>query len=145
MAHEECNSLRCRQNTINIYCHNGSAFDFHFLVCEKFDDERIKYIDGLPDSQERLRLIHLNEYVFKDSIKFLKNSLDCLIKDSSETLITHSRYFHNLIYVYLMVCLTMKNLKCWRTGNPEYLTRNWQYRTYSKQLKFQKKPIIIRR
>ena len=81
MAHEECNSLRCRQNTINIYCHNGSAFDFHFLVCEKFDDERIKYIDGLPDSQERLRLIHLNEYVFKDSIKFLKNSLDSLIKD----------------------------------------------------------------
>ena len=124
MAHEECNLLRCRQNTINIYCHNGSAFHFHFLVCGKLEDERIKYIDGLPDSQERLRLIRLNEYVFKDSIKFLKNSLDCLIKDSSETLITHSRYFHNLIYVHLMMCLTRKNLKCCITENPEYLTRN---------------------
>ena len=81
MAHVECNVLRTRQRTINIYCNNESAFDFHFLICEKLEDERITYIDGLPDSQERLRLISLNEYVFKDSIKFLKNSLDSLVKD----------------------------------------------------------------
>ena len=81
MAHNQCNLLRRRQNSINIYCHNGSAFDFHFLVSKKLEDERIKYLDGLPDSQERLRMIRLNEYVFKDSIKFLKNSLDALVKD----------------------------------------------------------------
>lgn len=105
MAHNDCNLLRRRQNSINIYCHNGSAFgklyqflnsnyfhfilynyfilflDFHFLVSKKLEDERIRYLDGLPDSQERLRLIRLNEYVFKDSIKFLKNSLDALVKD----------------------------------------------------------------
>ena len=81
MAHNECNLLRRRQNSINIYCHNGSAFDFHFLVSKKLEDKRIKYLDGLPDSQEKLRLIRLNEYVFKDSIKFLKNSLDALVKD----------------------------------------------------------------
>ena len=68
MAHAECNVLRTRQKTINIYCHNGSAFDFHFLVCEKLEDKRINYIDGLPDSQERLRLIRLNEYSY-NSIK----------------------------------------------------------------------------
>ena len=81
MAHNECNLLRRRQNSINIYCHNGSSFDFHFLVSEKLEDKRIRYLDGLPDSQERLRMIRLNEYVFKDSIKFLKNSLDALVKD----------------------------------------------------------------
>ena len=81
MAHNECNLLRRRQNSINIYCHNGSSFDFHFLVSKKLEDKRIKYLDGLPDSQEKLRLIRLNEYVFKDSIKFLKNSLDDLVKD----------------------------------------------------------------
>ena len=84
MAHVECNVLRTRQKTINIYCHNGSAFDFHFLVCEKLEDKRINSIYGLPDSQERLRLLRLNEYVFKDSIKFLKNSLDSLVKDLKE-------------------------------------------------------------
>ena len=73
--------MRRRQTSINIYCHNGSAFDFHFLVSKKLEDKRITYLDGLPDSQERLRLIRLNEYVFKDSIKFLKNSLDALVKD----------------------------------------------------------------
>ena len=94
MAHAECNVLRTRQKTINIYCHNGSAFDFHFLVCEKLEDKRINYIDGLPDSQERLRLIRLNEYVFKDSITFLKNSLDSLIKDLKVRILPiHSRYF----------------------------------------------------
>ena len=81
MAHKNCNLLRSRQNSINIYCHNGSAFDFHFLVSKKLEDKRIRYLGGLPDSQERLRLICLNEYVFKDSIKFLKNSLDALVKD----------------------------------------------------------------
>ena len=81
MAHKECNLMRRRQTSINIYCHNGSAFDFHFLVSKKLEDKRIKYLDGLPDSQEKLRLIRLNEYVFKDSIKFLKNSLDALVKD----------------------------------------------------------------
>ena len=81
MAHNECNLLRRRQTSINIYCHNGSAFDFHFLVSKKLEDKRITYLDGLPDSQERLRLLRLNDYVFKDSIKFLKNSLDALVKD----------------------------------------------------------------
>ena len=81
MAHNQCNLRRRRQNSINIYCHNGSAFDFHFLVSKKLEDERITYLNGLPDSQERLRLLRLNEYVFKDSIKFLKNSLDALVKD----------------------------------------------------------------
>ena len=81
MSHNQCNLLIRSQNSINIYCHNGSAFDFHFLVSKKLEDERITYLDGLPDSQERLRLLKLNEYVFKDSIKFLKNSLDALVKD----------------------------------------------------------------
>ena len=81
MAHTECNVKRTRQRRINIYCHNGSAFDFHFLICGKLEDERINYIDGLPDSQERLRLLRLNDYVFKDTITFLKNSLDSLVKD----------------------------------------------------------------
>ena len=50
-------------------------------MSKKLEDKRIKYLDGLPDSQEKLRLLRLNEYVFKDSIKFLKNSLDALVKD----------------------------------------------------------------
>ena len=52
-----------------------------FFCSKKLEDERITYLNGLPDSQERLRLLRLNEYVFKDSIKFLKNSLDALVKD----------------------------------------------------------------
>ena len=53
-------------------------------MSKKLEDKRIKYLDGLPDSQEKLRLLRLNEYVFKDSIKFLKNSLDALVKDMKE-------------------------------------------------------------
>ena len=81
--------MRSRQSTIYIYCHNGSAFDFHILVSQRLEDERIKYLDGLPESQERLRLIRLNEYVFKDSIKFLKNSLDSLVKDMKVRNLNH--------------------------------------------------------
>ena len=71
MAHVECNVLRTRQKKLNIYCHNGSAFDFHFLISGKLEDERIRYLDGLPDSQERLRLLRINDYVVKDSFAFL--------------------------------------------------------------------------
>ena len=54
MSHEKCNMNRRRVDTVNIYCHNGSAFDFNFLISEKLQDKRIKRLSGLPTTEERL-------------------------------------------------------------------------------------------
>ena len=54
MCHEKCNMNRRRVDTVNIYCHNGSAFDFNFLISQKLQDKRIKRLSGLPTTEERL-------------------------------------------------------------------------------------------
>ena len=71
VAHRKCNLQRRRQSQISIYMHNGSAFDFHFLITHKLRDERIKRLTGLPNTEERLRTLRINDYVMKDSLAFL--------------------------------------------------------------------------
>ena len=51
--------------------HNGSAFDFHFLISNKLKDERIRILTGLPNTEERLRALRINDYLMKDSLAFL--------------------------------------------------------------------------
>ena len=51
--------------------HNGSNFDFHFLVSHKLRDERIRLLSGLPNTEEKLRTLRINDYVMKDSLSFL--------------------------------------------------------------------------
>ena len=51
--------------------HNGSAFDFHFLISNKLKDERIRILTGLPNTEERLRTLRINDYLMKDSLAFL--------------------------------------------------------------------------
>ena len=86
MAHNECNIKRRVQTKINVYMHNGSAFDFHFLINKKLCDERIipHTVRALPMSQEKLRSITFNSYVMKDTMFFLKSSLDRQVKDLKE-------------------------------------------------------------
>ena len=59
----------------------GSAFDFHYLISGKLCDDRITYLSALPHTEERLRTLKINNYCIKDSIAFLKNSLDSLVED----------------------------------------------------------------
>ena len=80
-AHRNCNLNRKRQTQISIYMHNGSTFDFHFLISQKLKDERITILSGLPNTEERLRTLTINHYVMKDSLAFLKCSLDGLVQD----------------------------------------------------------------
>ena len=51
--------------------HNGSSFDFHFLIANKLKDERIRILNGMPNTEERLRTLRINDYVMKDSLAFL--------------------------------------------------------------------------
>ena len=71
VAHRKCNLQSRKQSQISIYMHNGSAFDFHFLITHKLRDERIKRLTGLPNTEERLRTLRINDYVMKDSLAFL--------------------------------------------------------------------------
>ena len=63
------------------FYHLGSAFDFHYLISGKLCDDRITYLSALPHTEERLRTLKINNYCIKDSIAFLKNSLDSLVED----------------------------------------------------------------
>ena len=66
--------------------------DFHFLINKKLCDERIdpQTVKGLPMSQEKLRSLTINSYVMKDSMFFLKGSLDKHVKDLKERKPNHS-------------------------------------------------------
>ena len=82
LAHSDCNFNRQTAQRISIYCHNGSSFDFQFLLNEAFaNDPRIKKRDALPYNLEKFRIIDINSYTLKDSYAFLGTSLDAAVED----------------------------------------------------------------
>jgi hypothetical protein len=82
-AHAKCN-LNC-QNTgkLNIYIHNLSNYDSHFLI-QSLDKcmSRIHSLKFLPYNSERFRSMEINSfYVFLDSINMLTGSLASICSD----------------------------------------------------------------
>jgi hypothetical protein len=81
-----CNMKRERQRKIPIYAHNGSRYDFHFLIRALENEPRIATIKILPHNSEHFRSITINNrYMFIDSLAFLQASLAQLSDDLSKT------------------------------------------------------------
>lgn len=79
-----CNLKRRRPKKLKIFIHNGSRFDYHFLV--KALDQckgRIENISVLPYNGENFRTISFNSFEFNDSLAFLQSSLGQLSNDLS--------------------------------------------------------------
>ena len=88
-ACNKCNLRRRKPSTLKIFVHNGSRYDFHFIVSAlcKFPDE-IHSIKVLPFNGENFRTISFNCFEFIDSLAFLQASLSELcsdLKDSGHT------------------------------------------------------------
>ena len=84
-ACNSCNLRRRKPSTMKIFVHNGSRYDFHFIVSAlgEFSDE-IKSLKVLPFNGENFRTIGFNSFEFVDSLAFLQASLSELCTDLKE-------------------------------------------------------------
>jgi hypothetical protein len=82
---QQCNLLRRRPKKLNIFLHNGSKYDFHFIIKALNNKPKIKNINILPYNGENFRTISFNSFLFIDSMSFLQNSLAKLSDDLSKT------------------------------------------------------------
>lgn len=79
-----CNLQRRRPTKLPIFLHNGSKYDFHFIIkaLNKID---VGEISILPYNGENFRTIEFKGFKFLDSLAFLQASLDQLSEDLSKT------------------------------------------------------------
>lgn len=84
-ACQSCNLLRRRPRKLNIFLHNGSKYDFHFIVKAINNKKDVHNIRILPYNGENFRTISFNSFLFVDSMSFLQNSLAKLSDDLSNT------------------------------------------------------------
>jgi len=82
---QPCNLLRRRPKKLNIFLHNGSKYDFHFIIKALNNKPKIKNINILPYNGENFRTISFNSFLFVDSMSFLQNSLAKLSDDLTKT------------------------------------------------------------
>ena len=78
-AHQTCNLLRIDTEEIPIFFHNGTRYDFHFIIAQL--DARFEKISVLAKNSEQFRSISLNSFRLLDSIDHLPASLDELVED----------------------------------------------------------------
>jgi|694.fasta_scaffold18803_9 hypothetical protein len=79
-----CNLSRRRQRSIPIFLHNGSKYDFHFII-RALDHKKVDEIKILPYNGEHFRTIQIKGFKFLDSLAFLQASLSQLSNDLSKT------------------------------------------------------------
>jgi hypothetical protein len=73
-AHQSCNLRRTRQKNMNVYMHNGSKYDFHFIV-KALAKRNLKKLYVLPFNMENFRMIRFNSFTLLDSLAFLQSPL----------------------------------------------------------------------
>lgn len=83
-ACQQCNLARRKPRKLKIFLHNGSKYDFHFIV-KALNNKNVKNINILPYNGENFRTISFNSFQFVDSMSFLQNSLAKLSEDLSNT------------------------------------------------------------
>lgn len=77
-----CNLRRRKQSRLKIFIHNGSRFDFHFIIqALSKTSEDISNINVLPFNSEHFRTLSFNSFEFIDSLAFLQSSLANLSED----------------------------------------------------------------
>ena len=79
-----CNLKRKRIKKIPIFLHNGSRYDFHFII-RALHKKNIGEIRILPYNGEHFRTIEFQGFKFIDSLAFLQASLSQLTEDLSKT------------------------------------------------------------
>lgn len=84
-ACQGCNLRRQRPRKLHIYLHNGSKYDFHFIVKALNNKQNVKNINILPYNGENFRTISFNSFLFVDSMSFLQSSLAKLSEDLAKT------------------------------------------------------------
>lgn len=84
-ACNQCNLLRRKPRRLNIFLHNGSKYDFHFIIKALNNKPEVKNINILPYNGENFRTISFNSFLFVDSMSFLQSSLAKLSEDLSKT------------------------------------------------------------
>jgi len=89
-ACQQCNLRRKRPTKLNIFLHNGSKYDFHFIVKAINNKKGIENIRILPYNSENFRTVSFNCFTFVDSMSFLQNSLAKLSYDLAQTDNTYS-------------------------------------------------------
>lgn len=83
-ACQQCNLKRQRPKQLPIFLHNGSKYDFHFIV-RALNKKRVGSIRVLPYNGEHFRTISFKGFKFLDSLAFLQASLAQLSSDLSNT------------------------------------------------------------
>ncbi len=88
-ACNQCNLRRRKPRSLRIFVHNGSRYDFHFIVkaLGKFSDEfdAVNKISVLPFNGENFRTISFNSFEFVDTLAFLQAPLAELCSDLKDT------------------------------------------------------------
>jgi len=85
-ACQTCNLDRRKQKKLKIFLHNGSKYDFHFIIKALNNRSKdVKNIYILPYNGENFRTISFNCFMFLDSMSFLQSSLAQLSSDLSKT------------------------------------------------------------
>lgn len=77
----QCNLRRRRPAKLKIFIHNGSRYDFHFIIRALSKYDEIEKISVLPYNGENFRTLCFNCFEFNDSLAFLQNSLAQLCED----------------------------------------------------------------
>jgi hypothetical protein len=84
-ACQKCNLLRTREKRLPIFLHNGSKYDFHFIIRALNKKNRIHKLNVLPYNSEHFRTIEFNCFKLLDSLAFLQASLAQLSDDLAKT------------------------------------------------------------
>ena len=84
-ACQMCNLLRQQLKELPIFLHNGSKYDFHFIIKALNKKKHIGPIKVLPYNSEHFRTISFKGFRFLDSLAFLQASLAQLSSDLANT------------------------------------------------------------
>jgi len=79
-----CNLQRQKPKELPIFLHNGSKYDFHFII-RALNRKKVRALRVLPYNSEHFRTISFQGFKFVDSLAFLQASLAQLSSDLSET------------------------------------------------------------
>jgi len=106
-ACQSCNLERRKPCDLKIFMHNGSRYDFHFIVKSLNGRTDVRNIRVLPYNGENFRTISFNTFTFLDSLSFLQASLSQLADDLSNT----DNNYHILKQTYLVKTLNVFDRK----------------------------------
>jgi hypothetical protein len=83
-AHNSCNLKRRRQSCLKIFMHNGSKYDFHFLV-KSLAKRNLNNLYILPYNMEHFRMVKFNSFMLLDSLAFMQSSLAQLAEELKQS------------------------------------------------------------